>query len=150
MVLHENREERETLSDLLKQKILIFRNFCALGESLGELIEKEDMTGINVLLRQRQAHMDRIDRVDARIRTLGNGGTNDPSPNTKKKVSSLLKELEEMITKAIRMDESCAELAVCRIEDLRTGFIHLNAGKQGLKGYRGKTQSEPRFLDVKS
>jgi len=148
---HSSRgEKRDGLCELLKEKILLFRNFLSLSESLKEMLEKENMTRIRALLRQRQDHISRIDRLDARISNWRNEDAKGPSPTMEKRLLSLLKELEEIIKKAIRSDEVCAELAFSRIDDLRADVVRIGAGRQGFKGYQGKLQQKQRFLDVRT
>jgi hypothetical protein len=150
MIHHDRKEKRDGLCELIKEKILLFRKFLSLSESMKEMLEKENMIRIRVLLRQRQDHMNRIDRLDVRIKTWKNEDQKGPSPNMEKRLLSLLKELEEIIKKAIRADEDCADLALSRIEGLRTDLVRVSAGKQGVSGYRGKAQQKPRFLDMRT
>ncbi len=143
-------EKHDSLAELLKEKIRIFRNFLSLTASLKEMIERENTPRIRDLLRQRREDIVRIDRLDGRIRTLRRKDSPGLFPNMERRLGSLFLELEEAVKAAVRMDKECTEGALGRLEGLRADLAVLCAGRQGFRGYGEKPSQRPRFLDVKT
>jgi hypothetical protein len=148
MIHPDTSEKQDGLCGLIREKILLFKNFLSLSKSLKEMLEEENMARIRILLRQRQDYINRIDRLDARIRNRKNLDMKAPGQHMEKRLLSLVKELEEITGKTMRVDKDCADLAFSRIEGIRAGLIRIRAGRQGFKGYTGKPLQRPRFLDL--
>lgn len=143
-------EKSDILAELLKEEIRLFRNFLSLTESLKEMLKRGDPFRIGDILRKRRGSIDRIDRLDGRIRELKRDDAPGRFPALERRLGSLFLELEEVMKAAVRMDRECTEGARKRLESIRAELSALSAGRQGFRGGLDRSARRPRFLDVKT
>ncbi|HET6461639.1 MAG TPA: hypothetical protein VFG29_12745 [Syntrophales bacterium] len=140
------------VSGLLEQKIAIFKNFISATISLKDMIKEHNVEAVENIIARRRDQITFINRLDDEIRMIREANPFSGEmldPETRKRVRSFTKMLENLINKTLRLNQDCEAAAEDELHKLRTGLSGLNHREKCFKGSRGKSW-EPRFLDVKT
>jgi hypothetical protein len=102
-----------------------------------------------MIIARRHDYISLIGRLDDEILKIRK---ENPSyaPETRKRIQSLMKTLENMIASTLRLNQDCEAAAESELEKLRNDLSELGHSQKGVKGYRGKPGAFPRFMDVKT
>jgi hypothetical protein len=138
-----------TLCELLEQKIDIFKDFISATACLKDMIEQHNVEAVEMMFARRHDYTTFIDRVDDAIRRFREENPSYEAPETRKRIQSLTKILENVIGKTLRLNQDCEAAAEDELDKLRNDLSGLSHSQKGFTGYRGKS-GEPRFLDVKT
>ena len=139
------------LCQLLEQKIAIFKDFVSITESLKDMIVENNTEAVELIIARRHKLITAIDTIDCEIRRIREEKTLQEvlrTPEGRKRVQSLVKNLENMINKTMRLNQSCETAAEDELNKLRDDLSGLGHSLKWFKGYRNPR--EPRFLDVKT
>jgi len=138
------------LCGLLEQKIAAFREFVSSTISLKDMIREHNMEAVEGMIARRGDHIALINKLDEQIRIIRNGSRFHDipfNPDTEKHVNSLLKMLEGLIGKTLRLNQDCEVAAETELRKLGNDLSHLTRSDTSFKGYKGRP-GEPRFMDV--
>src|SRR5271157_5525144 len=116
------------LCGLLEKKIDIFRDFISTTVSLKDMIKEHNVEAIEMMIAQRHDHIVFIDRLDDEIRMIREANPPDEAmlnPETRKRVQSLMKMLENIISKTLRLNQDCEGAAEDELDKLRKGLSGL-------------------------
>jgi hypothetical protein len=139
------------LCQLLEQKIAIFKDFVSVTESLQDMIMEHNAEAVELIIARRHNLITAINTIDGEIRRIkGERALHEAlhTPGERKRVQFLLKTLENMINKTMRLNQSCETAAEDELNKLRDDLSGLGHSSTWFKGYRNSR--EPRFLDVKT
>jgi hypothetical protein len=139
------------LCQLLERKIAIFKDFMSATESLKDMIMEHNAEAVELIIARRHNLITAIDTVDCEIRRIREEKSLQEvlrTPEGRKRVQSLVKNLENMINKTMRLNQSCETAAEDELNKLRDDLSGLGHSLKWFKGYRNPR--EPRFLDVKT
>lgn len=139
------------LCGLLEQKIAILKDFMSATVSLKDMIIEHNAEAVELLIARRYSLITVIDTIDCEIRRIREESSLHETmrtPEGRKRVQSLLKTLENMINKTMRLNQSCETSAEDELNKLRDDLSGLGHNSTWFKGYRNSR--EPRFLDVKT
>jgi hypothetical protein len=138
------------LCGLLEKKINIFKDFISATVSLKDMIKEHHVEAVEMMIAQRHNHIAVINRIDAEIRMIRETNPSYEAmlnPEMRKRIQSLLKMVENCISKTMRLNKDCEAAAEDELHKLRNGLSRLGQREKSFKGYAGKSW-EPRFLDV--
>jgi len=138
------------LGGLLERKITIFRDFISATTSLKDMIELHNAEAVEMIIARRHDYISLIGRVDEEILKIRKANPSYEAPETRKRIQSLMKTLENMIAKTLRLNQACEAAAESELDKLRNDLSELGHSQKGVKGYRGKSGELPRFMDVKT
>jgi hypothetical protein len=140
------------LCGLLEKKIAIFKDFISATVSLKDMIKEHNVDAIETMIARRHDHIVFINRIDDEIRMIRETNSSYEAtldPETRKRVQSLMKMVENVISKTLRLNQDCEAAAEDELSKLREGLSGLGHREKWFKGYGGKSW-EPRFLDVQT
>ncbi len=140
------------LCGLLEKKIAIFKDFISATVSLKDMIKEHNVDAIETMIARRHDHIVFINRIDDEIRMIRETNSSYEAmldPETRKRVQSLMKMVENVISKTLRLNQDCEAAAENELSKLREGLSGLGHREKWFKGYGGKSW-EPRFLDVQT
>ena len=140
------------LCGLLEKKIAIFKDFISATVSLKDVIKEHNVDAIETMIARRHDHIVFINRIDEEIRMLRDANPSYEAmlnPETRKRLQSLMKMVENVIGKTLRLNHDCETAAEDELHKLRKGLSGLGNSEKWFKGY-GRKSWEPRFLDVKT
>jgi hypothetical protein len=137
------------LCELLEQKTAIFKDFMSATASLKDMIKQHNVEAIKMLMAQRRDYITFIGRVDEAISKIRKRHPSYEVPETRKRIQSLIKTLESMISKTMRLNQDCEVTAEDELDKLRNDLSGIGNSQMWFKGYSGNS-GEPRFLDVKT
>jgi hypothetical protein len=140
------------LCGLLEKKIVIFKDFISATVSLKDMIKGHNVEAIEMMIARRHDHIVFINRIDDEIRMIREINASYEAmlnPETRKRVQSLMKMVENIISKTMRLNQDCEAAAEDELHKLRSDLSGLGHSEKWFKGYRGRSW-EPRFLDVKT
>ena len=140
------------LCGLLEKKIAIFKDFISATVSLKDMIKEHNVDAIETMIARRHDHIVFINKIDDEIRIIRETNSSHEAmlnPETQKRVQSLMKMVENVISKTLRLNQDCEAAAEDELHKLRKGLSGLSHREKWFKGYGGKSW-EPRFLDVKT
>jgi hypothetical protein len=138
------------LCGLLEQKITVFKDFMSSTISLKDMIREHNVEAVEMMIARRHDHIVFINRIDDEIRMIRETNPSYEAmlnPETRKRVQSLIKMVENIISKTLRLNQDCEAAAEDELHKLKKGLSGLGQREKWFKGYGGKTW-EPRFLDV--
>lgn len=141
-----------SLCGLLEKKITIFKDFISATVSLRDMIKEHNVEAIEMMTARRRDHIVFINRIDDEIRMIRETNPSYEAmlnADARKRVQSLMKMVENVISKTLRLNQDCETVAEDELHRLRNGLSGLGNTKKWFKGYGGKLW-EPRFLDVKT
>ncbi|MGA3207226.1 MAG: hypothetical protein ABSE05_05330 [Syntrophales bacterium] len=137
------------LCELLEQKTAVFKDFMSATASLKDMIEQHNVEAIQMLIARRHDYITFIGRVDEAIRRIREAHPSYEVPETRKRIQSLIKTLENMISKTLRLNQDCEAAAEDELDKLRNDLSGIGHSQMWFKGYSGNS-GESRFLDVKT
>ena len=137
------------LGGLLERKIAIFKDFISATTSLKDMIELHNVEAVEMIIARRHDYISLIGRVDDEILKIRKTSPSYEAPEPRKRIQSLMKILENMIAKTLRLNQDCEAAAEDELHKLRKGLSGLGNSEKWFKGY-GRKSWEPRFLDVKT
>ncbi|MGA2331516.1 MAG: hypothetical protein ABSG75_07135 [Syntrophales bacterium] len=140
------------LCGLLEKKITIFKDFISATVSLKDMMKEHNVDAIEIMIARRHDHIVFINRIDDEIRMVRDANPSDEAmlnPEARKRLQSLMKMVENLISKTLRLNQDCEATAEDELHKLRQGLSRLGHREKWFKGYGGKSW-EPRFLDVKT
>ena len=140
------------LCGLLEQKIAIFKDFMSATISLKEMIELHNVEAVEMIIARRRDYtsfIDRLDRAIHRLREENPSYVAKITPDTRKRIKSLTRILENVISKILQLNQDCDLMVKDELDRLRNDLSGLGHSRNWFKGYGGKS-GEPRFLDVKT
>lgn len=144
--------DRSRLCGLLEKKIIIFKDFISATVALKDMIKERNAEAIEMMIARRHDHIVSINRIDDEIRMIRETNSSYEAmlnPETRKRVQSLMKMFENVVSKTLRLNQDCEAAAEDELSKLRKGLSGLGHREKWFKGYGGKSW-EPRFLDVKT
>jgi hypothetical protein len=136
------------LSGLLERKITIFRDFISATTSLKDMIELHNVEAVKMIIARRHDCISLIDKIDDEILKIRKANPSYEAPETRKRIQSLIKTLENMIASTLRLNHDCEAAVESELDKLRNDLSELGHSQKGIKGYRGKSGEPPRFMDV--
>jgi translation initiation factor IF-2 len=116
------------------------------------MIKEHNVDAIETMIARRHDHIVFINRIDDEIRMIRETNSSYEAmldPETRKRVQSLMKMVENVISKTLRLNQDCEAAAENELSKLREGLSGLGHREKWFKGYGGKSW-EPRFLDVQT
>jgi hypothetical protein len=137
---------------LLEKKIAIFKDFISATVSLKDMIKEHNVEAVEMMIARRHDHIAFINKIDNEIRIIRETNPSYEAmltPETRKRIQSLLKMVENVISKTMRLNQDCEAAAEDELHKLRNGLSRLGQREKSFKGYGGKSW-EPRFLDVRT
>ena len=137
------------LGGLLEQKITIFRDFISATTSLKDMIELHNVEAVEMIISRRNNYISLISGIDDEILKIRKANPSYEATEERKRIQSLMKTLENMIAKTLRLNQDCEAAAEDELHKLRKGLSGLGNSEKWFKGY-GRKSWEPRFLDVKT
>ena len=137
------------LCELLEQKTAVFKDFMSATASLKDMIEQHNVEAIKMLIARRHDYITFIGRVDEAIHRIREGYPSYEVPETRKRIQSFIKNLENVISKTLRLNQDCEAAAEDELDKLRKDISGIGHSQMWFKGYKGNS-GEPRFLDVKT
>jgi hypothetical protein len=140
------------LCGLLEKKITIFKDFISATVSLKDMIKEHNVEAIEMTIARRHDHMVFINRIDDEIRMIRETNPSYEAmlnADARKRMQSLMKMVENVISKTLRLNQDCETVAEDELHMLRNGLSGLGNSEKWFKGYGGKSW-QPRFLDVKT
>jgi hypothetical protein len=140
------------LCGLLEKKISTFKDFISATVSLKDMIKEHNVDAIETMIARRHDHIVFINRIDDEIRMVRGANPSYEAmlnPETRKRLQSLMKMVENVISKTLRLNQDCEAAAENELHKLRSDLSGLDHSEKWFKGYRGRSW-EPRFLDVKT
>ena len=140
------------LCGLLEKKIAIFKDFISATVSLKDMIKEHNVDAIEMMIARRHDHIIFINSIDDEIRMIRETNSSYEAmlnQETRKRVQSLMKMVENVISKTLRLNQDCEAAAEDELQKLREGLSGLGQREKWFKGYGGKSW-EPRFLDVQT
>jgi hypothetical protein len=140
-----------SLCGLLEKKITIFKDFISATVSLRDMIKEHNVDAIEMMIAKRHDHIVFINRIDDEIRMIKAGNPSYEAMlnvDARKRVQSLMKMVENMIGKTLRLNQDCETVAEDELHRLRSGLSELGSTKKWFKAH--EKSWEPRFLDVKT
>jgi hypothetical protein len=146
----------DSLTLILEQKLVAFKEFLSATTLLKEHLLSEDMEQIDSVIGHRQGLIRHIDNLDTRIKNMTmHPGTNRMGITSKKEnqIEALSTALEETITKVITLNEECAAISTNRRDELEKELTGISNGRLALQGYAGGARNNGinrthRFLSV--
>lgn len=138
------------LCGLLEKKITVFKDFISATVSLKDMIKEHNVEAVEMMIARRHDRLALINRIDDEIRMIRKTNPSYEtmlSPEKRKRIQSLLKTVENCISKTMRLNGDCEAAAEDELDRLRNGLSRLGQREKSFKGYVGKSW-EPRFLDV--
>jgi hypothetical protein len=136
------------LCELLEYKIAVFKDFISATASLKDMITEHNAEAVEMIIARRHDCISLIGRVDDEILKIRKANPSYEAPETRKRIQSLMKTLENMIAKTLRLNQDCEAAAESELDKLRNDLSELGHSQKGVKGYRGKSGELPRFMDV--
>ena len=136
------------LDGLLERKITIFGDFISATTSLKDMIELHNVEAVEMIIARRHDYISLISRIDDEILKIRKANPSYEAPETRKRIQSLMKTLENMISKTQRLNQDCETAAESELDKLRNELSELGHSQKVVKGYRGKSGELPRFMDV--
>ena len=113
------------------------------------MIELHNVEAVEMIIARRHDYISLIGRVDDEILKIRKTSPSYEAPEPRKRIQSLMKILENMIAKTLRLNQDCEAAAEDELHKLRKGLSGLGNSEKWFKGY-GRKSWEPRFLDVKT
>lgn len=141
-----------SLCGLLEKKITIFKDFISATVTLKDMIKEHNVDAIEMIIARRHDHMVLINTIDDEIRIVRGANPSYETmlnPETRKRVQSLMRMVENIIGKTLRLNQDCEAAAEDELSKLREGLSILGCREKWFKGYGGRSWA-PRFLDVKT
>jgi hypothetical protein len=139
------------LCELLEQKIAVFKDIMSATESLKDMITQQNTDAIDLILSRRNRLITAIDKIDNEILKIkGEQKINKATsnPEGQRRIQSLLKTLEHVIDKTLKLNQTCATAAEGALNGLKDSLTGLGNSSTSFKGY--KNLGIPRFLDIKT
>ncbi|MGO9137387.1 MAG: hypothetical protein ACLP9S_01535 [Syntrophales bacterium] len=137
------------LCELLEKKIATFKDFMSATAVLKDMIEQHNVEAIEMLIARRHDYITFIGRLDGAIRSIREAHPLYELPATRKRIQSLMKTLENMISKTMRLNHDCEAAAEDELDKLKNHLSRIGHSQTWFRGYMGNS-GVPRFLDVKT
>jgi hypothetical protein len=134
-----------TLFECLNHKLESLEKFLATTEMIRDCVESHDLHMLEDLLRQRQAVVDRVDRIDEQIRRIRAERLSEPQTE---EITSLFRSIEEVLERSRILDQRCTEMLALWREDVRAHMARMREGLRVVHGYARRPIRPPKFLNV--
>jgi hypothetical protein len=146
----------ETIADqyrsCLREKIQRLEEFKEATLKTEEAAASRDVPQIVLHLKERQALINRIERIDRELHrfTQGDGFSIERlSLQSKNLARRCLEQLKKALDSIVAMDKECLALARAHHEAMKSKILKVQHGLRAARGYRLAVEHHPRFLDVK-
>jgi hypothetical protein len=138
--------ERSELVACLEEKLTVVRDFLSITESLRDQVQTGDLSTVMGLLARRQELIDRIDRIEEKVKKIG---PESPCWEPGDRVDSISKTVREMLEKAVVHDKACMDKIISWQDEVRGELSGMKNGLKAVQGYTGRPTQPPKFLDTR-
>jgi hypothetical protein len=142
----------DTLCVCLEKKRKLFKKYLDATLSMKESLDSWDMKRLFIFFEERRGLIQDIDQIDAEIYRLKKKSPyrmEHASGPTKDRAERSVTELKTIIEKLLSLENRCMERFQHESERLKNQLLRMRSGQQAIKGYGGRSENMPKFLDMK-
>lgn len=145
-------EAAEGFCHFLEKKQALLNRYLALTRKIKERLKGEDSSGTEGLVKERQACIRKIDKIDLAIKRLGREGPEKLLVTTDRfayLIEGYLRRIKNTLESIAPVDRDVMMMAKKENEAIKAGILNMRNRRQAAQGYANYGQASPRFLDVK-
>jgi hypothetical protein len=140
----------DDMDQALQQKLESYEDFLSATLLLKKVLETEEMTAVNRLIKRREELIGIIDGLDRRFGLYLQTFPPDHRPVIGERMSKISEALGKTLERILSADQDCRILAAGKCEAIRNDLIVIRHKKEGLQGYAAKTERMIQFLDMRT
>ena len=136
----------------VEEKLRVSRELLEVTESIQGAAEGEKIARVHSLLAERQALMQRVEKIDAGIREIDEGifsRDGRRSWRSHDRIESLWKAIEGVFRTAADLDRAAISRIASQQKEIKDELLRIRSSSKSVYAYRNGFGTGPRFMDVR-